>query len=319
MQSYLSSVSHNISDLDNTTNSIAVSKNCGRSILMIGSAVCFDRRPFAGYQAQHRRFVDLAVTETLYRPGQYIPSHSHERSYISVVLRGSYTEDCGASVCNVLPGHLIMHVPGESHSNHFHKAGGQLLNLELSPEFWNRIAEFDNRRTFSRRVLRSSYALHLGLRLQKELASSDVASGWAMEGLMMELVAETIRDRAPRIGIDRGNWLSSVTELLRARYREPLTLKEIASVVSVHPVHLARSFRKHHGCSIGDFIRRLRVEAACRNLLDSDASIAEVALHAGFSDQSHFCRILKQQTGMSPKQFREHLGRGGNLPDNLRV
>jgi AraC family transcriptional regulator len=267
-----------------------------------------ERRSFAGFEAGHRRFTDLAVTETVYRPSQYIPHHSHERSYISVVLRGSYTEQCGSAALDVLPGHVILHLAGESHSNRFNKTGGRLLNIEMSPAFWTRLAESDGVRATSRRVLRSPYALQLGLRLQKEISSSDAASSWAMEGLMMELVAETIRVRAPKIKDDQGGWMGRVVEILRDRYREPLLLKEIASAVSVHPVHLARTFRRQHQCSVGDYIRKLRVEAACLDLIHSNLSLSEVALRAGFSDQSHLCRILKQQTGMSPRQFQEKAG-----------
>ena len=284
---------------------------------MSASTLYFDRRAFAGYEVGHRRFVDLAVTEMAYRPEQKIPHHSHDRSYISVVLRGSYTEHCNTTSLDVLPGHVILHAAGESHSNCFHKVGGRLLNLELSPAFWARIAELGGIRANSRRILRSSYALQLGLKLQKELASSDPASSWAMEGLMMELVAETFRDRMPKVKADRCVWLDTVMEVLKCRYNERITLNQLAACVSVHPVHLARAFRKRHHCSVGDYIRKLRIEAACRELRRPDVPIAEVALSTGFSDQSHLCRVLKQHTGMSPGQIREYLGQGGSLSKDL--
>jgi AraC-like DNA-binding protein len=73
---------------------------------------------------------------------------------------------------------------------------------------------------------------------------------------------------------------------------------------SVHHVRLARAFRKRHLCSIGEIIRRLRIEAACRELLESNATIAEVALPTRFSDRSHRRRVLTQYVGVSPSQFR---------------
>jgi transcriptional regulator GlxA family with amidase domain len=74
---------------------------------------------------------------------------------------------------------------------------------------------------------------------------------------------------------------------MHGRYREHLTLTDIAGQVRVHPVHLARAFRKRYTYRIGDFIRKLRVEAACSELLQSDAPIAEIAARTGFTDQSH--------------------------------
>ena len=80
---------------------------------MANHTICFKRQSFAGYRARYRELVDLAVTETVYRPGQFIPSHSHERAYISIVLRGSYTEEYKSSIYDILPGHVILHYAGK--------------------------------------------------------------------------------------------------------------------------------------------------------------------------------------------------------------
>jgi AraC family transcriptional regulator len=72
----------------------------------------------------------------------------------------------------------------------------------------------------------------------------------------------------------------------------------------VDPAHLARTFRAHYRCSIGDFVRRLRVERASCELTDTDTPMADIALGLGFFDQSHFSRVFKDQTGLTPTEFR---------------
>jgi AraC family transcriptional regulator len=72
----------------------------------------------------------------------------------------------------------------------------------------------------------------------------------------------------------------------------------------VHPAHLAREFRRRRHCTIGGYVRRLRVEFACRELSSTDAPLAEIALAAGFSHQSHLTRTFKELTGMTPAKFR---------------
>jgi AraC family transcriptional regulator len=72
----------------------------------------------------------------------------------------------------------------------------------------------------------------------------------------------------------------------------------------VHPVHLARTFRRYYHCSPGEYVRRLRLESATRELCASDASLIEIALAAGYCDQSHFSKSFKRHTGMSPARFR---------------
>lgn len=54
-------------------------------------------------------------------------------------------------------------------------------------------------------------------------------------------------------------------------------------------------------------MRRLRIESTCRELATSEAPIVEIALAAGFCDQSHFTRTFKRLTGIAPSQYREAL------------
>jgi AraC family transcriptional regulator len=259
---------------------------------------------FSGRELGRREFAGFTISESLYRPNQKIPKHSHEQTYISIVLRGAYTEECGPTAWDCETGQSILHVAGECHSDRFHRNGGQVLNLELFPPLLTRLCEFDGASADSRRLFKSTYAMQLGLRLHMEVSSCDPWSALAIEGLTMELLAEVFRQRETRLKPQECDWLGRVTEILHERFREPVMLGELAASVCIHPVHLARAFRRRYLCSVGDYLRKLRIEAACHGLLNSDTPIVEIALRCGFSDQSHLCRTLKQYTGMSPRHFR---------------
>jgi AraC family transcriptional regulator len=69
-------------------------------------------------------------------------------------------------------------------------------------------------------------------------------------------------------------------------------------------VTLARGFRKAYGRSVGAYLRWLRVARAARELAETDAPLAEIALAAGFADQSHFSNVFRRETGLSPSAFR---------------
>jgi len=78
-----------------------------------------------------------------------------------------------------------------------------------------------------------------------------------------------------------------------------------AETVDIHPVHLAREFRKFYGCTLGEIIfRGLRIQFACRKLSTSDMPLVEIAWAAGFSHQAHFSRLFKHHIGMTPTEFR---------------
>jgi len=143
----------------------------------------------------------------------------------------------------------------------------------------------------------------LSLKLYHEFQSTDYASRLAIEGLILEIVAQACREGERR---DNGEpaWLRRVREILHERFAEALTLGEIAELVDIHPIYMATAFKAHFHCTIGEYVRHLRVEYACRELSQSGRSLAEIAATAGFSDQSHFSRVLKERLGVTPTEYR---------------
>jgi AraC family transcriptional regulator len=258
---------------------------------------------FLGSVAGQRTSQNFTVIETLYHPQQRLARHSHENAFVSIALRGNYQEHSDSKTWECGTGAVIFHAPGESHADRFYEAGGQLLNLELFPHFVKTL-DAQGLQTTNRIQLQSQYLLRLGLRLQNEIHRKETAWELATEGLALELIAELMRQRESRTPQSGSDWLGQVRDLLHEDFRKRLTLKDLAECVDVHPVHLARAFRKRHHCCIGDYVRRLRVESACRELSASDVPIVEVAARNGFADQSHLSRVIKRYTGLSPHEFR---------------
>jgi AraC family transcriptional regulator len=257
---------------------------------------------YLGTMISCRTLSNFKIVESKYSAGQDLKSHAHERAYISIVLRGSYTERCGASSLACNTGQVIFHTAGEVHSNHFSE-DGYCINLEMLPHFVERLRQYGID-TETRIAMAGRRHMRLGFTLQSESAQCDSASELAIEGLAMEMIAQLIRSRAGESIQPKQDWLNRVHESIHDRYRESITLKELADYSQVHPVHLARTFRKHYGCSIGEYVRRLRVAAASSDIAGSEMSIAEIASRNGFSDQSHLCRLMKEFTGKSPRQLR---------------
>ena len=87
-------------------------------------------------------------------------------------------------------------------------------------------------------------------------------------------------------------------------FPETLQITQIAAAVGVHPVYLATAFREKFGVTVGEFVRRLRIEHACDELKKGDLPLATIALQAGFVDQSHFSRLFKLYVGTTPAKYR---------------
>ena len=96
-------------------------------------------------------------------------------------------------------------------------------------------------------------------------------------------------------------------DLLRDRFREDVSPSDLGREVGIHPVHLASVFRKYLGCSVGEFVRNCRVEFAASRLACRGVPLADIAAEAGFADQSHFTRLFKRATGLTPAAFRRSI------------
>lgn len=256
---------------------------------------------FCGTQVARRQMAGLHVVETVYKPNQRVPWHTHQWPYVTFVLRGGYTEDCQGKSWEIAEGDVVLHEAGEAHADSIHAADSYLLNLELTQCWLDRIdgcgARLDSRFTAS-----GGYFLQLGNRLHRELWSEDRISALCIEGLALELIAEIARRKSRPSG--HAPWLQRAIEYLRANFRESPTLAQVAEAAGVHPVHLAREFRRRQGMTVGEYIRRLRVEWACQELVGSKQPIVDIAVNAGFSDHSHMTRVFHRQTGLTPTEFR---------------
>jgi AraC family transcriptional regulator len=122
----------------------------------------------------------------------------------------------------------------------------------------------------------------------------------ALEELVAGLFVSAPERATPR-------WLAEVREQLHERFHEPLRLADLAARAHVHEVHLAATFRARYGCTLGEYLRRLRLDAALRQLSATDDPLAAVAQAAGFYDQAHFTKLFRAQVGVPPRVFRQKL------------
>jgi AraC family transcriptional regulator len=258
---------------------------------------------FYGEMRKASKFPGLVLTETIYPPRLRILPHSHENAYFCFILQGSYTEVYGAKTRDCTAFTLAFHPPAEVHSENFDDSEVHSFNVEIEPSRIDRIRQYS--RILDTPIhLRGGMPAMIATRLYSEFRSQDDISPLAIEGLFLELLSAAERRSTGLWRCKSNTWLKRAKDLLHARFGDSMSLSEIAAEVGVHPVYLAREFRRCFRCTIGDYVRQLRIEHACRALNDTDAPLKEVALDAGFFDQSHFCRVFRKYTGMTPNEYR---------------
>jgi AraC-like DNA-binding protein len=107
----------------------------------------------------------------------------------------------------------------------------------------------------------------------------------------------------PRTGADLLTRLQRTRSLIEDRFREPISLEELAATSGLSRYHLLRAFREWTGLTPHGWQIDRRIQEA-RRLLDRDMPLTDIALYLGFADQSHFQRAFKQRVATTPGEYR---------------
>ncbi len=244
------------------------------------------------------------ATELWFSARHRLPRHSHPLNGLAVMLEGSFDLGTRGRTVACPAGTVLIEPAGESHTNRMEQGGAHILALQIDPADGN-LRQASGGALDRSRQLRDLAILSFAWRIAEELRRPDSVTGLAIEGLGLEMVAEAsrrlagdpARGRAPR-------WLHTVREMMHAQFLEPLSVGMIAREAGVHPVHLARVFRRHTGMSLGSCVRGLRLERAAARLAGSEDSISDIALECGFTDQPHLTRAFRSRTGTTPSRYR---------------
>jgi AraC family transcriptional regulator len=260
---------------------------------------------FFGAVQSRREQCGAIFTDLRHTSARKLPSHAHELPFFAVLMEGSYGERYGRQDRQFRPFTLHFRPAGVPHQDEVGPNGVRFFEIEVRPSWRNRLADCSAALDVARDDCKGGQLLWLGMKLFREVQGVAAADDLSVESLLAELMAAAAR--MPRENRHRPAWLSRIVERLAVEYAERLTLDELSREAGVHPVHLSRVFRKCVGEGIGEYVHRLRVRAACEQILHPEISIAEVSLAQGFADQSHFTRAFRRVTGMTPATFRSQV------------
>ena len=234
-------------------------------------------------------------------PEHDVHLHTHEDAHFLLLLQGNYLSSARGmpDVCSRRA--LVLNPPGTTHRDCFRGLDGLFFTVSLPSPVWQ--AAHRKRALPASAVKLPGATLVRAACLWRELRAWDTASPLAVEGGFEELLdaaAELVQEK-PAEG---PAWLERAREILADEWRRTPALAELARQVDVHPVYLARAFRRRYGCSPGAYLRRCRMERAIGLLDDARLSVAEVAATCGFVDQAHFAHAFRRAHRVSPSQYR---------------
>ena len=255
---------------------------------------------FYGRVASRRSASGLVLSEVRHREGRRaLPSHDHQAPGFYLLVAGEYREWVGGRPLDYRPGSAAFHPADFRHRDAIGPAGCHFFIVELSGALLARVAPL---LPAAPRVDSGGLIAALAARLRDELAADDPAADLVREGMACELVGAL-----HRFGRNEGAppWLERADDALRAALEHRWSLDEVAAAAGVHPARLVRAFRRFYGESVGERLRRLRLEAARAALVQPGSDLAEVAHACGFADQSHMTRAFRRAFGLTPGALRQ--------------
>jgi AraC family transcriptional regulator len=237
----------------------------------------------------------LSVAVCRYAPGERHGRHTDRHSRISLVLRGGYREEGAGGAIRMAPGDVLLKSSRAYHEDAFGDEGAELAALEFLTD--DPFEQLPNRALWRRRG--DAFALRHAITMLEAALASDHAAVTTAGNDLLEATGEehAARAQAPQ-------WLKHLRWDLEEQGLANVRVATQAQRAGAHPAHASRLFRRCYGASITEFAQAQSVRRALRALSSCNASLSEIALAAGFYDQSHMTRVFRRVTGRTPGAHR---------------
>lgn len=257
--------------------------------------------------ADPHRGVELSIgwaqlAEYRYTADNALPAHSHLAVGLNYFETGGATEVVNRETREVMRHSAMLYPSRFSHAVTRYHGDTRLLHMDIDRQ-WVDAAGLSAELPGRSEVARGECVRRLGLRLREELDQADRFRPLILQAITIEFLVHFARSLRKAVDFRAPAWLERVVARLHDELDRGFTLDDLAREADVHPVHLARTFRRVQGESISAHLRRLRIEKACSLLRCDYASLADVAQQLGFADQSHFTRTFRRVTGTTPSRF----------------
>jgi AraC family transcriptional regulator len=224
----------------------------------------------------------MQLHELVYAPERRQDTHAHEYSSISFIVAGELEEKVGSTRWLGGAGNVIVKPRHVEHEDVYGPAGARMFTVIVGDD------------------TPGPYRWFFG-GAQASLFVRAIRN-WR-EGEPIDEVCADLIASAQSTGL-KAVHSARMREVAERIATTDVTVSSLAGELSMHPVALARAFRREHGCSLTAYRRRARVRRAIELLTSTRMPLAEIAGESGFSDQSHLSRIFRAELGATPSSFR---------------
>jgi len=237
---------------------------------------------------------------TEYQDNNMIDHHYHTNAYLSILINGGYWEHNTNETINVKAGDILFRPQYYSHQNTFNSKHNTCFNVEFKTDWEHQIGvKLKLPKGYVRYTPSQIPSLYKLLIAFKFDFNGDLTSELMYDWLFV-INQKTLNDsKLPCV--------ESASKIVESELCKYHSLSKLAERVHVHPVYLARAFKKKKGITLGEYQLRKKLTNAVSMLLNSSATISCISFANGFYDDAHFIRSFKAFYNISPHQFRLHI------------
>lgn len=242
----------------------------------------------------------LSVIETQYHSKVFEGWHSHENAHITLFLKGGTLEKRKQGSHSVAPGSILFYHSDELHLNSETKFPSVNINIEIENGLFS---EFGLTEALLEKAVRdNARAKFMILKMYRECLQQDHFSADIIRMLFAQLPDSLAHCdqymKAP-------GWVKQLYELLNDNWDKNPGLRQLAGTLNLNHITISKHFPRYFGCTLGEYMRRLKINRSLSLIQNPALSLTDVGMQCGFSDQSHFIRTFKEQTGFLPREFQK--------------
>ncbi|PKB16562.1 AraC family transcriptional regulator [Flavobacterium sp. 5] len=246
----------------------------------------------------------ITLTDTVYTQDK-VDWHYHENAYFTFILQGNVIEGNKKEIYNCSEGSLLFHNWQEPHYNIKPEGFTRGFHIELEKSWFDNL-EFNTTNLQGSINIANPDLKFLLYKIFKETTVDDGTTQLAIQVSLLETLSKMLQDQKLEIS-KKPTWVSEINMILNDQFSENLTLDYLSENLNIHPVHLSRDFSKYFNCSLGEYIRKLKVQRSLQLISQRKLDLTSIAFDCGFSDQSHFTRCFKEINGNTPSEYRKIL------------
>ena len=253
---------------------------------------------FSRYWLPVRRVSGATVMREVYTGHMRLPEHEHDGVTLTIPLVGGFQALSDVGESSIVGASAVLHPAGRAHAVSIFDDGVEVIGLYLDPD-WLRWAGLGAKvdRTFYWTGGKAGA-------LARRLARAWIADDWS-EAMLAGYTVRCLRQAAVQEAPSKPRWMEHIDAAMAVP--APLRVGDIARKLDLHPAWLNHAYRAAMGEGLNEALRRRRVELAIRSLRRSDAPLADIALQAGFCDQSHMNRTFRAFLGRTPLDVRRNV------------